>query len=319
MTLDPTTKLVADIVFGYTLERVERLQSTGTKLAHYTTADVAAQILLKKNVWMRNASSMNDYMEISFGRNCLLNALEQRRDRLSAVVNGISPNLLEETLDWMERADFNHQNHTHLTCLTEHEHSDELGQLSMWRAYGGPVAGIALIFNTYFLDFDSNELASWSSPVVYGEQEYLTQFDSLIARLEASQTVLQSVPPKTLKSLLFNALQFSILSAKHVGFREEREWRIIHGPRELSSAFVQSTFENIRGKPEVVYHLPLENMIGMEFEGLELTKLLHKVIVGPCQNPYQVASTFADILLSCGFENPAELIRVSLIPLRQQG
>lgn len=310
---------VAQLVYGYTERRGARLRKQNLKLAHYTTADVASKILLNQNVWMRNASSMNDYLEVAFGSDCLKQALKIYGERFAASLNVAASGLCEEVLDWLWRADFNSHQHTHLTSLSEHRSNDELGMLSMWRAYGGPIAGVALVFNTDFLDIDSNELAAWSSPVLYGKERFVTEFEQLVVRLESNPSLLQSIDQAALRSIIFSSLQFSIQSAKHISFCEEREWRIIHRPRENPSAWVQSSFQTVRGKPEVVYHLPIQNKDGMNLPKLELKKLLYRVIIGPCQNPYQVASTFEDILRELNFENPAEIIKMSFIPLRQQG
>lgn len=319
MPTSPEIDAVLELVFGYANARQEALIQQGLKLAHYTTAEVAAQILLRQNIWMRNASSMNDYMEVTFGNECLKAALGVHHDRFAAALDAVRPDLSNEILDGLRRAGFNHQHHTYLTSISEHEPNDELGLLSMWRAYGGRVAGVALVLNTDFLTIDTNTLAAWSSPVVYGAPEFLNAFDQSIQRLEQNPDALRAVDPEVLKSIIFNALQFAILSAKHIGFREEREWRVLHLPREFGSAWVQPTFEIVRGKPEVVYHLPLANQQGMDLPQIDLNKLLHRIIIGPCQNPYQIASTFEDILRSLNIENPAERIRLSLIPLRQAG
>lgn len=262
---------------------------------------------------------MNDYMEFTFGSRCLQNALGTHRARLTAALDAVRPNLCLEVLDRLGRSDFNNQYHTYLTSLSEHKPDDELGLLSMWRAYGGPVAGVALVFNPDYLDIDSTDLAAWSSPVIYGEAAFLTEFEKTLEALEQNQTVLQAVDPDELGHIIHNAFQFAMLSTKHIGFREEREWRIIHGPKEFSSAWVMPTFETVRGKPEVVYHLPLANQPGMNLPQIDLNRLLHRVIIGPCVHPYQVASTFEDILASLHVEDPARRIRISLIPLRQQG
>lgn len=309
----------ARLLFDYTHRKIERVEKRGLKFAHYTTADVGAKILLNRDVWMRNASAMNDYREVAFGSDCLKAALRSFGKRFQDALDVAGPGLCNEILEWLGRADFNHHQHTYLTSISEHRSSDDMGLLSMWRAYGGPVAGVALIFNKDFLDADSSPLEAWSSPVLYGNAAYLKEFEALVGRLEANGNLLKSIDPAQLKGIVFNSLQYSILSTKHAGFREEREWRVIHQPRERSSAWLQPTFETVRGKPEVVYHIPLRNAEGMNMPEIELTRLLYKVIIGPCQNPYQVASTFEDILRSIGFENPDKLIRLSLIPLRQLG
>lgn len=315
----PELTNVLKLLFGYSDVREARLRKRGLKMAHYTSAEVAAQILLKQNIWMRNACSMNDYMEFTFGSACLKEALRHHRPRFQAALDVAKPGLCHEVLEWLGHTDLNNQFHTYLTSLSEHKPNDDLGLLSMWRAYGGPVAGVALIFNIDFLEIDSVDLAAWTSPVLYGDAAFLKEFEATVERLEQNPDALKAIDPQFLKSLTYNALQFAMLSAKHIGFREEREWRIIHSPREFSSAFVMPTFETVRGKPEVVYHLPLSNLEGMNYPQIDLNKLLHRVIIGPCQNPFQIASTFEDILRSLQIDKPDERIRISLIPLRQPG
>lgn len=233
MPVTPEVQAVLPLLFGYAETREQRLRKRGLKLAHYTSAEVAAQVLLKRNIWMRNASSMNDYSEFTFGSECLKSALRSHGKRFAAALNAVRPSLCEEVLEWLHRSDFNHQHHTYLTSLSEHRPNDLLGLLSMWRAYGGPVAGVALVFNTDYLDIDSNELAAWSSPVLYGETAFNGAFEKTVENLERNPETLRAVEPDVLRSLAFNALQFAMLSTKHIGFREEREWRIIHGPREF--------------------------------------------------------------------------------------
>lgn len=318
MELDQKTLDLIKILFGYADKRETNLKHNGLKLAHYTSADTASKILLNRNIWLRNAASMNDFSEIQFGSKKLIGALEKHRDRFRAALDVIQPGLCNEVLTWLGNADFNHHQHTHLSSLSEHRPDDEMGLLSMWRAYGGASAGVALIFNTDFLDIDSTALSCWSSPVLYDSGvEFDLEFQDTIARFEQGADFLKSCDPALVKSVAFNALQFSILSTKHCGFGEEKEWRIIHLPRESASAFVLPTFETVRGIPEVVYHLPLQNLPGMNLPDVDIRKLLHRVIIGPCQNPYQVASTFEDILGQLGFQNPSQFIKLSMIPLRQ--
>src|SRR5690349_1942221 len=115
MAVSTELQALLHLLFGYADKREQRLKKRGLKLAHYTSADVAAQILLKRNVWMRNASSMNDYMEFTFGSNCLKGALRIHGERFAAALNVVRPNLCHEVLEWLGNADFNHQHHTYLT------------------------------------------------------------------------------------------------------------------------------------------------------------------------------------------------------------
>src|SRR5438034_9973301 len=85
----PEIDAVLGLVFGYANARQETLIGQGLKLAHYTSAEVAAQVLLRQNIWMRNASSMNDYMEVTFGSECLKAALGVHRDRFAAALEAV--------------------------------------------------------------------------------------------------------------------------------------------------------------------------------------------------------------------------------------
>jgi hypothetical protein len=56
---------------------------------------------------------------------------------------------------------------TFMLSLSEHDDDeDELGRLSMWRAYGRN-AGVALVLNGSFTLSDVDEIKAYSAPVVY--------------------------------------------------------------------------------------------------------------------------------------------------------
>lgn len=63
------------------------------------------------------------------------------------------------------------------------------------------------------------------------------------------------------------ALKFAVLSTKHVGFNEEREWRVIYRPFEFASAAVVEKVVAIRSTPQLVYQLPLASPPGMNIPG----------------------------------------------------
>lgn len=131
------------LFFSYANRRQVRLRKRGLQFTHDTTADVGAQILLRRDVWMRDASSMNDYSEVAFGRACLESALGQHGHRLRAALESAKPGVFDAVINRLQQEELNQHQHTYLTCLTEHRPKDQLGVLSMWRAYGGPKAGVA--------------------------------------------------------------------------------------------------------------------------------------------------------------------------------
>ena len=59
------------VFFPYADRRTAAVQANGGRFAYYTTASVAVSVLRSKEIWMRNAVTMNDFMEISHGFECL--------------------------------------------------------------------------------------------------------------------------------------------------------------------------------------------------------------------------------------------------------
>jgi hypothetical protein len=76
MMLDPNYMALANVLFGYALSRTTELGTKNLKLAHYTSAENALNIINGQTMWLRNAGVMNDHSEIEHGRGILHAALE---------------------------------------------------------------------------------------------------------------------------------------------------------------------------------------------------------------------------------------------------
>ena len=62
---------IKHIFFPYTEQKIRDVISEGNRFVYYTTADTATSILKNKQIWMRNTSAMNDYLEVEHGFDCL--------------------------------------------------------------------------------------------------------------------------------------------------------------------------------------------------------------------------------------------------------
>ena len=111
------------------------------------------------------------------------------------------------------------------------------------------------------------------------------------------------------------------MSIKHAGFEEEREWRLIHLPFDgAGNAWVRERIVSVRGIPQLVYELPLDNIHpGMNISGLNLNRTLHRVIIGPSLYPETIRRAFVDKLRQHGVSKPEAKVSISETPLRQWG
>lgn len=188
----------------------------------------------------------------------------------------------------------------------------------MWRAYGGAVGGVAIVFNVDVFETDGDQLNVFAHPVTYGVDAFAGHFYDMLTTLLDNQKLLALVPRERAKSVLFHAILDLMLTTKHVGFEEEKEWRIIHSPTLFPSAYVPAGMHSIGGMPQIIHKIGLYDQPNLNMPELELDRLIHSIIIGPCQHPEQVAFTLGCALGEAGVTAARERIRVSDIPLRQR-
>jgi phosphatidylinositol kinase/protein kinase (PI-3 family) len=164
MTEDEAANAFYELMYQHVTERFEKLKSGNRKIAHYTSAENAMNIINGKTIWLRNAALMNDFMEIRYGKQRLLVALQQRLSEIETLFNSNHNGLAAEVFNWLADAEFTVNSQTYLTSFAEHPADDGLGKLSMWRAYGGPVAGVAIVFNTEVFESDKELRSPWHLP-----------------------------------------------------------------------------------------------------------------------------------------------------------
>lgn len=148
---------------------------------------------------------MNDYMEVQHGSEGLKRALRDHGKRFSQSVEPLGEGFAQSVLQVLDEAQYNAHFHTYLLSFSEHLANDAVGRLSMWRAYGGPVAGVALVLNPIFLEFDSTDLAVWSSPVLYGDEErFSAEFLRIIEKLEVHRDLIMRAGKDVVRGKLIN-------------------------------------------------------------------------------------------------------------------
>jgi hypothetical protein len=312
---------VRRVFFPYATREADRVSRDQTKLVHYTSAEVAQSIIRNNCVWMRNATTMNDAREIDYGLECLAGAYNHSDagNRFRALVESIWPGLSKEFEQVFNGWQPSFKQDTYLTCVSEHGGAieDLYGRLSMWRAYGG-TSGVALVLNSGVFHSTSNVLNAYSSPVLYATQaEFDDHFDELIGSMERErEAISRKFDQRQFAGLVFEVFRFAVMSTKHPGFKEEREWRVIYTPKIHPSSRLTRSVEVVRGVPQVVYKIPLEDVPESGLVGLALPGLLDKIIIGPTKYPKVTAEAFIQLLAEVGIPDPERKVVLSDIPLR---
>lgn len=306
------------IFFPYAARKSDEVKKTGARFVHYTTAEAALEILRNEEVWMRNAKTMNDFMEVEHGFECLKEAWKGEsgkdlKEALEVPFPGITGELESRFNGWLPTI----RNETFITCFSEHlDREDTLGRLSMWRAYGESV-GVALVINPAPFFLQSNALRVYSSPVAYMERDaYASHIHEIANAVRNESAFVRDLGREHVFSFMFTMMRFGVLCTKHPGFSEEREWRVIHSPRLDQSTRLVKEVRAIGGVPQVIMKIPLKDVPAEGLVGVELPLLINRLVIGPTEFPMAVRSAFSSLLSDKKVINAAGLVWVSEIPLR---
>ena len=313
-----TPQEIAALFAPHILDRRAVFQ-TGKRLVHYTSAEAAYRIISGKQIWLRNAQMMNDFSEIQHGINCLIAAWASPNGlALQEMLNRIKEGLRDELAQLFDGHAEGLRIGTFNTALSEHEDDeDELGRLSMWRAYGGH-AGVALVLNNTAFAPETDEMHVFSSPVFYQDiPRFVEWFQGWTAALLAAEDYLHELGADDVRNWLFTVFRSFALCTKHPGFAEEREWRVFYSPLfEGASDWVEQSIEIVHGMPQHVMKLHLKDNAEKDITGVAPPTLVNRVIIGPCDNPIQIRASIGEAMQGAGIENPLQKMWMSLIPLR---
>jgi hypothetical protein len=309
---------IRNIFFFDEDQKFKEAKSENSRFAYYTSAETAKSIIDKKQIWMRNTNTMNDYSEVEHGFSCLNTAYKGEpgnhfNKALDACFSGLSEEVKSLFNEWLPTI----RDETFITCLSEHLSSeDSHGRLSMWRAYGNQ-AGVAIVINGDVIVGESDVLHVHTSPVYYlKKEEFASKLMKITNNIMQDITFLQNLGRDAVKNIVFNVFRFALMCTKHPGFHEEREWRVIASPKMYPSEHLYQSVELIRGIPQVVLKINLVNHESQGLTGLALPELLDRIIIGPCEFPLVVFNAFRALLEEAKVPNASKKIIVSDIPLR---
>ena len=280
------------------------------RFAYYTRAETALSVIQNESIWLRKTTCMNDYRELSFGKECLADELTFKRDQFRQAIDGAFEGLADEIVKAFETDALSMVDQTYIACVSEHDRTqDEFGRLSMWRAYGG-TTGVAIIFKREAAQLPG--LPYYATPVLYTSQTFGIEFDRVINSLASNrQTILQMGRENVREELLFT-LRSALVSIKHKGFEEEREWRIVHHPHIPSPYKMNPNIRVVNGVPQIVHEISLKR----GRSAYSLVDLIDRVIVGPTQYPKEIAEALICSLAERGVVDAVSKVLISDIPLR---
>lgn len=306
---------LAQIFMPQYLQRTEEIQGSKKKLVHYTSASTALSILKNKEIWMRNTRCMNDFLEVRYGISffaqfCQKPEYSKLKEAFGKQGEAFSTAMalaIEDFDKWT--------NTTYICCFSEHEKDeDQLGRLSMWRGYGTD-SGIAMVLKSdSFVDMNG-DFQVFTAPVEYLDKAHFNiKMNEFIERVDAERKFLEDLPKSVILGWVTNMIKREVVSIKHPGFKEEKEWRVI-ADYETCKGLRQDTIA-VNGIPQLVMKLPLTDEKVNSEKGFSISANLDHVIIGPTPYPAVIGKALAIELANCKVDDPWSKIKASDIPYR---
>jgi hypothetical protein len=187
----------------------------------------------------------------------------------------------------------------------------------MWRGFGGQPTRAAIVMNPPPLG-DADALQLLLSPVAYFEyDEVEKQIRKVMRNVKANADFIRATNREMVKNVIFSMLITAAVSLKHIGFIEEREWRVIYIPDVHRSNLILPALEVIGGVPQIIYKVPLVESPANQIKGTGIPALVDRVIVGPTAYPGPMYAAFVAALQGAGVTDAPTRVVLSGIPLRQ--
>lgn len=330
-------ELLTNAFFSYTSQRVEAAKQANREFVHYTSSESALSIINNREIWLRNATTMNDYAEIAHGEACLRYCLYDNDDtvrRSRKILDSLVEGLHDHAIRYLDGSTLMRRVFTYLLSFSEHgpEHiapevpdiESELGRLSMWRADGSS-GGVALIFRGQAFWDPNPHIPVYASPVFYGSPvAFAQEYHKMLTFIEGNCDQLKLISPDDIKKNFELYLHFASLFAKHPGFVDEREWRLTYSadPESEHSSdddfnaanTIQRSFVTINGLPQRIYKIPFKDF--GEHGSTALPVILRSAIVGPSPFPNVTAHALYMALIRAGMPTEKPFLAISNIPIR---
>ena len=308
-----------EILSPYGVQTRTDMIERGGRFVHYTSAENGLKIINTKTIWMRNTNCMTDYSEVQHGFNLLnkffadTSKAGEFKSALDACADGVGKQSFDLFNQWWNDIRFN----TCITCVSEHDDSeDQHGRLSMWRAFAGATARVALVFKIPLTEDSAPSLNLLMIPVAYhNDARVERELKSVIKNIRDNQEFLRSIDREMFVQSIFSMLVTSVVCLKHEGFREEREWRVIYSPNLRPSPLISPSIEVVGGVPQRVYKIPLAGG-SPDLANVAIPSLLDRVIIGPSPYPWPMYEAFVTALTAAGVTDANSRVFVSGIPIR---
>ncbi|MER2097341.1 MAG: DUF2971 domain-containing protein [Pseudomonas qingdaonensis] len=290
-------------------------------LAHYTSIATLEGIMANDELWFSNPLFMNDLDEIRFGINESARVIRQSQEIKDSCGSKERYEIFQKVFESILGEFSNeHAFDIYVLCFSEHDETKDDGLLSMWRGYGGNGNGAAIIFDSKELNYNEE------SPFIVSNVVYASAVDRLewIQRkcVEFAEILKSTDVPNDKLHIpiwhLFERMKIFSIFTKHIGFAEEREWRVVYMRERDSNRKLDEMLHYAVGRTgvEPKLKLKIKPVEGITTDDFSLEKIVGKIILGPTVSSPLAINAVRRMLEKLGKPEIAKRLTASTTPFR---
>lgn len=263
-------------------------------LSHYTTLDGLKGIIESGSLWASNASYLNDKAELTHALAASKTAISLLSSKKA--LKAWAP-MLEKVFEELSDGQ---KSDTYVACFCGDDDN-----LSQWRGYSGTVQGVSITFDRTALTRRFKNDAAKLYKVTYAKLSTASRLRDALAGELGDIAELDEILGASSEAARYNEL-LSRVSAllpkfKHLGFKDEREWRFVVQKKLTGDEVLFRVSEN-----KMVPYM----IIGKRSEPLPITS----VRVGPGTDQELTARSLHEFLKAKKYN---VRVKISNVPFRQ--
>lgn len=262
--------------------KILHLASGVTSVAHYTSLDSLFSIIDSNTIWMASIDKMNDKQEFIKGaalaRDCFLRSIE-------AVFGHEESWLSAQIIERFDRQCKEIHMNLYCTSLSRYDPNAELSEsLELWERYGDRANGVCLVFGAdrLMLRQPYRDPIFWLPMCYSNEKEFVSDFEPLFDSILSYGFNSEGDDEATVDRVA-GALVVYALMHKHVAFRGEKEFRLLHSPsiHPQASRFVNIENKRVRGENRNVAIVDTNKYVSSNGVGIKFQDTIEQIILGP--------------------------------------
>jgi hypothetical protein len=248
------------------------------RMMHFTKHQNLINIAKEKSIWLNNSRNTNDKFEMKYGMKALEQLLStETSDRLWSVFDDFHTGVSDKIKNYIEGHKGSFIDSTYIFCLSQKHDDAPNGTFNMYRSYD---AELAVEINPKPMGMVSSALGANTYPVIYKpENKLLDMINEIANRIIKYPEILEGLSEEEIIGYMWCVIEQTVYGTKDPYFSAEAEWRIVYTPALRDNSKMVHISQNKTGTDFDAFALPLQDYPEEGVLGLEIPKLVERVIL----------------------------------------